>query len=118
MRVLEILTLLVTFAISACTTMEEVLPDTGSLPRQLETGDRIIVHTKSGKAVDMHYVLIKDGEIRGSLYDDGLQTVAVDLGEVDTIEVERGVPDEHDTRLSSALDTIHIIAITHTLLFW
>ena len=116
MRFLNIALLLATIAMSACTTMEDVLPDTGSVSRQLDTGDRIIVYTKAGESVDMHYVLIKDGEIRGSLHEDGLQPVAIDLGEIRAIKVERGVPDENGSRLSNAFDTLHVVAITRGLL--
>ena len=80
---------LLVFVLSACTTMQEVRHPEASLGDYLKIGDHIVVYTTSGAIVDMRYVLLDGDTIRGSLYHDGLETVAVRLDEIEKIEAER-----------------------------
>ena len=75
--------------LSACTTMQEVREAEGSLADHLEIGDHIIVYTSTGTIIDMRFVLIDNGVMRGSLYADGLEPIMVRLDEIRKIEAER-----------------------------
>lgn len=81
--------LCVTLALGGCTTMKEVRRADGSLADYLDIGDHVIVYTAAGQIIDMRYVLIEDGVMRGSLFADGLEPVAVRLDEIRKIEAER-----------------------------
>lgn len=76
-------------AVSACTTMQEVKPRDGQVVDRLEIGDHIIVYSNAGEIIDMRFVRI-DGEVmRGSLFGDGLETVAIRLDQIERIDAER-----------------------------
>ncbi len=69
--------------------MQEVRPRDGSLEDFLHTGDRLIVYEKSGRIIDMRFVLIEDGVLRGSMTSDGLYALEVPLEHIERIEAER-----------------------------
>ena len=75
--------------LSGCTTMQEVRPDAAQLTDYLEVGDHVVVYEKSGRIIDMRFVLIDGDVLRGSLFFDGLEKVEVELDEIEKIEVER-----------------------------
>ena len=74
---------------AACTSMQEVKPREGSPADFLEIGDHIIVYEKSGRIVDMRFVRIDDNVLRGSLFSDGLEPIAIDVDQIERIEAER-----------------------------
>ncbi len=69
--------------------MQEVKPQEGLLTGHLKIGDHIVVYEKSGRIVDMRFVLIEGEVLRGSLFDDGLEPVGIKLDQIEKIEAER-----------------------------
>ena len=102
---------LLLFALSACTTMTSVQVDEDTLSRQLETGDRIVVQTKDGQVVDMHYVLVRNGEIRGSRFDDGLQPVRIPVDAVETVRTRKSKPDDGSSSLTKSGRTLDLLIL-------
>ena len=82
-------TVLLLFALAGCTTMQEVKQKEGLLTDYLEIGDHIIVYKKDGRIVDMRFVLVEGNVLRGSLFDDGLESVEINLEHIEKIEAER-----------------------------
>lgn len=72
-----------------CTTMRAVSHTERPLEEVLRTGDHIVVYEDTGRILDMRYVLIDGGTLRGSLAADGLTPVAVELDRIERVEVER-----------------------------
>ena len=83
------LTILLLAALFGCTTMQEVKPQKGLLTDHLKIGDHIVVYEKSGRIVDMRFVLIEGEVLRGSLFDDGLEPVEIKLDHIEKIQAER-----------------------------
>ncbi len=83
------LSILVLAALAACTTMQAVKQQEGLLTDYLEIGDHIIVYETNGRIVDMRFVLVEDNVLRGSLFDDGLESVEIELEHIEKIEAER-----------------------------
>ena len=75
--------------LSGCTTMQEMKARDIQLADQLTTGDHVIVYTRSGRIIDMRFVLIEGDVMRGSLAVDGLEPVEIRLNEIEKIEAER-----------------------------
>ncbi len=88
-RVHRGLTVLLFAALVGCTTMQEVKPQEGTLIGYLEIGEHIVVYEKTGRIVDMRFVLIEGDVLRGSLFFDGLEPVEIKLDEIEKIEAER-----------------------------
>ena len=76
-------------ALFGCTTMQEVKQQEWLLTDYLEIGDHIIVYETNGRIVDMRFVLIEGNVLRGSLFDDGLESVEIKLEHIQKIEAER-----------------------------
>lgn len=76
-------------ALFGCTTMQEVKQQEWLLTDYLEIGDHIIVYETSGRIVDMRFVLMEGNVLRGSLFDDGLESVEIKLEHIEKIEAER-----------------------------
>ena len=83
------MTILLLAALVGCTTMQEVKPKEVLLMGHLKIGDHIVVYEKSGRIVDMRFVLIEGEVLRGSLFDDGLEPVEIKLDQIEKIEAER-----------------------------
>lgn len=83
------LTVLLLVVLVGCTTMQEVKQQEGPLTDYLKIGDHIVVYERSGRIVDMRFVLIEDDVLRGSMVDDGLETVEIRLNQIEKIEAER-----------------------------
>ncbi len=81
--------ILLLFALVACTTMQEVKQQEELLAGYLEIGDHIIVYETDGRIVDMRFVLVEGNVLRGSLFDDGLESVEIKLEHIEKIEAER-----------------------------
>ena len=107
---------LLLFTLTACSTMTNLRVEECSLSRQLETGDRIVVQTKDGHLVDMHYVLVENGEIRGSRFEDGLQPVTISIESVETIQAKKGEPDAGNSRLTNVGNTLDMILLSSELI--
>lgn len=76
-------------ALFGCTTMQEVKQQEWLLTDYLEIGDHIIVYETNGRIVDMRFVLMEGNVLRGSLFDDGLESVEIKLEHIEKIEAER-----------------------------
>ena len=107
---------LLLFTLSACSTMTDLRVEESSLSRQLETGDRIVVQTKDGQLVDMHYVLVENGEIRGSRFEDGLQPVTISIESVEVIRAKKGELDGENSRLTNVGNTLHMMLLSSELI--
>ena len=81
--------LILGLALSGCTTMQKIKEEEESLSNLLLVGEHIIVYKKSGQIVDMRYVRIDGTILRGSLFNNGLEAVAIDIKTIEKIEAER-----------------------------
>ena len=88
-RTLNILLMVCLVIQASCTTLKEVGSVDVPLDQILKTGDRIVVYEKTGRVIDMRYVLLGNGEIRGSLTENGLKAVEVRIDQIEKIEAER-----------------------------
>lgn len=88
-NILKCLMVLMLPVFVGCTTMQEVKPKDGMPADFLEIGDHIIVYEKSGRIVDMRFVRVDENVLRGSLFSDGLEPVAIDIDQIERIEAER-----------------------------
>ena len=88
-HILNAVTIAVLIFLSGCTSMQEMQARDGQLAERLQTGDHVIVYTRSGRIIDMRYVLVEGEVMRGSLVFDGLEPVEVRLDEIEKIEAER-----------------------------
>ena len=85
----SILIVLLHLALLGCTTMQEVKQRGAQLSDYLKIGDHIIVYEKTGRIVDMRFVLVDGDVLRGSFFDDGLEPVEINLEQIEKIEAER-----------------------------
>ena len=69
--------------------MQEVKQQEELLTEYLEIGDHIIVYETDGRIFDMRFVLVEGNVLRGSLFDDGLESVEIKLEHIEKIEAER-----------------------------
>ena len=70
----------------------EVADVIGASPAKIagiEIGDHIIVYETDGRIVDMRFVLVEGDVLRGSLFDDGPESVEIKLEHIEKIEAER-----------------------------
>ena len=72
-----------------CTSMRELRPSDRALDEVLRTGDHVIVYEDTGRIVDMRYVRTDGSLLRGSLFEDGLTPVAVEMERIERVEIER-----------------------------
>lgn len=72
-----------------CTTMRPIETGQANLIEQLEVGDHLIVYEKSGRIVDMTLAVIDDDSLEGTLADNSLVPVEVDINDIEKIEVEK-----------------------------
>lgn len=72
-----------------CTTMRPIETGQANLIEQLEVGDHLIVYEKSGRIVDMTLGVIDDDSLEGTLADNSLIPVEVDINDIEKIEVEK-----------------------------
>ena len=86
-----VISLIVLFlsAVTGCTTMKEVNHQNVDLENYLDIGDHIVVYEKSGRIIDMRFVIIEGTTMRGSYIDDGLEPVEVELDQIERIETEK-----------------------------
>jgi len=72
-----------------CTTMRPLETGQSSLIEQLEVGDHLVIYEKSGRIADMTLTLIDDDSLEGTLADNSLIPVEVDINDIEKIEVEK-----------------------------
>lgn len=72
-----------------CTTMRPLETEQSSLIEQLEVGDHLVIYEKSGRIADMTLTLIGDDSLEGTLADNSLIPVEVDIDDIEKIEVEK-----------------------------
>jgi hypothetical protein len=77
------------FMFAGCTTMQQVRPQDRALEDSLKIGDHLIVYEKSGRIFDIRFVRLDEGILRGSMSDDGLDSVEIRLDNIERIEAER-----------------------------
>ena len=80
--------LLATFALSGCTGMRPVT-ETSSIAEQVTAGDRLAVHEKTGRIIDMTLQVIEIDRLVGTIAGGRGETIEVPLTDVDRIEVKR-----------------------------
>ena len=72
-----------------CTTMRPVETGQSRLTEQLEVGDHLVIYEKSGRIADMTLTLIDGDSLEGTLADNSLIPVEVDINDIEKIEVEK-----------------------------
>lgn len=72
-----------------CTSMRTVDLSQSDFAAHFETGDHLVVYEKQGRVVDMTLTRFDNAVLYGSLSDNGLTAVAVDLADVERIEIEK-----------------------------
>lgn len=72
-----------------CTSMRTVDIAQADFAEHFEAGDHLVVYEKQGRIIDMKLTRVESGVLYGSLYDDGLTSVAVRLRDVEKIEIEK-----------------------------
>jgi len=55
----------------------------------LEPGDRIVISEKTGRRIDIRFVRVFEGQIYGSLSQNGLHPVVIDVDQIEAIEIEQ-----------------------------
>jgi hypothetical protein len=86
---IKIAVLMLLFMFAGCTTMQQLRPQDPALADGLKIGDRLIVYEKSGRIFDIRFVRLDGGMLRGSMTDDGLDSVEIRLDNIERIEAER-----------------------------
>lgn len=81
--------LIARISLVGCTTMRPIETGQANLIEQLEVGDHLIVYEKSGRIVDMTLGVIDDDSLEGTLADNSLIPVEVDINDIEKIEVEK-----------------------------
>ena len=89
MRSRMIIFLITTISLIGCTSMRTMDAQQADLTEQLEAGDHLVVYEKSGRKVDMTLSEIDDGILYGSQFQNGLDTVEVEISEIVRIEIEK-----------------------------
>ena len=84
-----IVILIAGISLIGCTTMRPVEAQQSNLAEQVEVGDHLIVYEKSGRIVDMTLDVIDGDSLEGTLADDTLIPVEVDINDIEKIEVEK-----------------------------
>lgn len=84
-----IIILISAISLIGCTTMRPIEPQQANLAEQVEVGDHLIVYEKSGRIIDMTVSVIDGDRIEGTLADSSGFPVAVDVNEIEKIEVEK-----------------------------
>lgn len=74
---------------AGCTSMQPVDHRATPLQETLKPGQRVVIYDNRGRVLDLRYVLVADGELRGSLSDDGFTAVAVPLADIERLEAEK-----------------------------
>ena len=85
------LLILIIFVVSmaGCTSMRPVDMAQADYAKRLETGDRLVVYEKHGRIIDMKLTQVEEGILYGSLTNNGLETVEVELAAIEKIEIEK-----------------------------
>ena len=84
-----IIILIAGISLIGCTTMRPIEAQQSNLAEQVEVGDHLIVYEKSGRIVDMTLGVIDGDSLEGTLADDTLIPVEVDINDIEKIEVEK-----------------------------
>ncbi len=72
-----------------CTTMRPIETGQSNLTEKLEAGDHLVIYEKSGRIVDMTLDVIDGDSLEGTLADNNLIPVEVDINDIEKIEVEK-----------------------------
>ena len=96
---------------TGCTTMQEVKQQNQPLATYLKVGDHIKIYEKQGRIIDMRYVRIDGTTLRGSLYSNGMEAVAVELDQIEKIEAERIEPGRTTAAVLGGIVVAPIIAL-------
>ena len=84
-----IIILIAGISLVGCTTMRPIEAQRSNLTEQVEVGDHLIVYEKSGRIVDMTLGVIDGDSLEGTLADNSLIPVEVDINDIEKVEVEK-----------------------------
>jgi hypothetical protein len=76
-------------SLTGCTSMRTVDMAQADFAEHFETGDHLVVYEKQGRVVDMKVTQIQGGILYGSLSNNGLTAVEINLADVEKIEIEK-----------------------------
>lgn len=81
--------LMASISLIGCTSMRELDAQHPDFAEQIEVGDHLVVHEKTGRVVDMTLTEIDGGVLYGSYHGQGLQSVDVYIDDIAMIEIEK-----------------------------
>ena len=84
-----IIILIAGISLVGCTTMRPIEAQQSNLTEQVEVGDHLIVYEKSGRIVDMTLGVINGDSLEGTLANNSIIPVEVDINDIEKIEVEK-----------------------------
>ena len=76
-------------SLAGCTTMRPIDVQQTKLTEQVAVGDHLVIYEKSGRIVDMTLALIDADSLQGTLAENSLIPVQVDINDIEKIEVEK-----------------------------
>lgn len=89
MSIKQLILFVSVFALAGCTSMRPVDIAQADFTSNFEPGDHLVVYEKQGRIIDMNFTQVEDGFLYGSLSNDGMATVEVNLADVQKIEIEK-----------------------------
>lgn len=106
-----VITIFCILALVGCTSMQEVNKRDATLADYLQIGDHIKIYEKQGRIIDMRFVRIDGKTIRGSLFSNGMEAVAVELDQIEKIEAERIEPGRTTAAVLGGIVLAPIVAL-------
>jgi len=85
----QLILLVSIISLAGCTSMRVVDMAQADFADSFETGDHLVVYERQGRIVDMTFTKLENGVLYGSLTNDGLMTVEVDLADIEKVEIEK-----------------------------
>lgn len=101
--------LIAVIALMGCTSMRPVDVQQLDLAAELEADDRLLVYESSGRIIDMTFIALDDGTIRGRMNDGSQGPISVAVTDIEKLEVEK--IDGAKTTLAVVGGTIVIVPI-------
>lgn len=92
-----------------CTSMRPVDAQRTDLAAELDVDDRLMVYETSGRIIDMTFIALDDGKIRGRMNDGSLGPISVATADIEKLEIEK--IDGAKTTLAVVGGTIVIVPI-------
>lgn len=83
------LILITIISLTGCATMRPVSLGAAKISRQHDADDHLVVYEKSGRVIEMTYVEMIDGTLRGRLTDSSQEPISVILADIERLDVEK-----------------------------